>query len=282
MFGTALIVFREVLEAALVVSIVAAATRGLAGRSRIIGGGVAAGLAGALLVAAFADVISKLASGAGQELFNASVLLAAVCLISWHVLWMSRHGREMARELGAVSAAVRAGQKPPSALLLVVAIAILREGSEVVLFLYGLAAGGSSVTSLAAGSVIGLAIGMAAGAALYFGLVRIPPGRMFSATNGLLLLVAAGMAASAARFLIQADLLPSLASPLWDSSVIVANDSTVGRVLHALVGYDARPAGMQMLFFTVVILAVGTVMLVQRKASAGAAKPKSSPSPQLS
>src|ERR1700739_4728125 len=152
MFGTALIVFREVLEAALVVSIVAAATRGLAGRSRIIGGGIAAARAGALLVAAFADVISKLASGAGQELFNASVLLAAVSLISWHVLWMSRHGREMDRQLGDVSAAVRAGHEPPSALLMVLAIAILREGSEVVLFLYGLAAGGASVMSLTAGS----------------------------------------------------------------------------------------------------------------------------------
>src|SRR5579885_1086357 len=210
MLGTALIVFREVFEAALIVSIVAAATRGIAGRGRLLGGGVATGVLGAVLVALFAEAIASLASGMGQELFNAAVLFAAVVLIGWHVLWMSRHGREMAQQLGSVSAAVKSGAKPPSVLLLVSAIAILREGSEVVLFLYGLAAGGSSAASLAAGSVLGLAVGAAAGAALYFGLLRIPPGKMFSATNDLLTLVAAGMAATGTRFLIQADLLPAL------------------------------------------------------------------------
>lgn len=279
MFGTALIVFREVLEAALVVSIVAAATRGLAGRARTIGGGVTAGVLGALLVAACADSIQRLASGSGQELFNASVLFAAVAMIAWHVLWMSRHGRELSRHLGAVSAAVREGTRPPSALLVVVAIAILREGSEVVLFLYGLAAGGTGYTSLASGTALGIAIGGASGLALYFGLLRIPPSKMFSATNGLLLLVAAGMAANGARFLIQADWLPSLASPLWDSSRLVANGSALGRVLHALIGYDARPTGMQMLFFAAVIAAVGGAMLWQRRSRAIAPKapPKALP-----
>ncbi|MBL6750803.1 MAG: FTR1 family protein [Nevskia sp.] len=282
MFGTALIVFREVFEAALVVSIVAAATRGLPGRMRTIGGGVAAGVLGAVLVAAFAGVIANLASGVGQELFNASVLLAAVALISWHVLWMSRHGRELARHLGAVSAAVRAGTRPPSALLLVVAIAILREGSEVVLFIYGLAAGGSSAGSLAAGGLLGLAAGIAAGVALYSGLVRIQPHRMFSATNGLLLLVAAGMASTAAHFLVQADLLPALGSPLWDTSRLIANGSMPGQVLHALVGYDARPTGMQMIFFAAVLVAVGGAMQLLRRNGARPARPQAGMSPQPS
>jgi high-affinity iron transporter len=279
MFGTALIVFREVLEAALVVSIVAAATRGLPGRGRTIGGGVAAGVLGALLVAACAGSLQRLASGSGQELFNASVLFAAVAMISWHVLWMARHGRELSRQLGTVSAAVRAGMRPPSALLVVVAIAILREGSEVVLFLYGLAAGGTGYAGLVGGSLLGLVIGAGAGLALYFGLLRIPPGRMFSATNGLLLLVAAGMAATGARFLIQADWLPALASPLWDSSRLIANGSAAGRVLHALIGYDARPSGMQMLFFAAVIAALGGAMLWQRRSRGGAPQASAKPLP---
>ncbi|MBX6420838.1 MAG: FTR1 family protein [Nevskia sp.] len=279
MFGTALIVFREVLEAALVVSIVAAATRGLAGRARTIGSGVCAGVLGALLVAAGAGSIQRLASGSGQELFNASVLFVAVAMISWHVLWMSRHGRELSRHLGAVSAAVRQGSRPPSALVIVVAIAILREGSEVVLFLYGLAAGGTGYAGLVGGSLLGLAIGVAAGLALYFGLLRIPPGKMFSATNGLLLLIAAGMAATGARFLIQADWLPSLASPLWDSSRFIANGSAPGRVLHALIGYDARPSGMQMLFFAAVIATVGGAMLWQRRSHTAPPKAAAKPLP---
>jgi len=281
MFGTALIVFREVFEAALVVSIVAAATRGLAQRLRWISGGVVAGIIGAMLVALFADAIARFASGVGQELFDAGILFAAVGMISWHVLWMSAHGKAMARELGAVSAAVKSGSSPPSALLFVVAIAILREGSEIVLFLYSLSAGGASVPVLVAGSILGIAAGAAAGLALYLGLLRIPPGKMFSATNSLLVLVAAGMASQGAHFLIQADLLPTLGAPLWDSSVLVANGSVTGQALHALVGYDARPSGMQMLFFAVVLVGIGAAMLMQRRKKAPPAKMDRVASPQL-
>jgi High-affinity Fe2+/Pb2+ permease len=257
MFETALIVFREVLEAALVVSIVAAATRGIQDRARLLIGGIFAGVVGALLVALFAGEIASLASGTGQALFNAGVLLAAVVLISWHVLWMSRHGRETAQALTAVSQAVRDGSRAPNALAIVVAVAILREGSEIVLFVYGLAAGGVSIASLAAGGLLGVLGGAAAGLTLYLGLLRIPVGRMFSATNWLLLLVAAGMASQAGRFLLQADLLPSLGSQIWNTSWLVANGSAFGHVLHGLIGYDARPAGIQILLFALTLLGIG-------------------------
>lgn len=280
MLGTALIIFREIFEAALVVSIVAAATRGLASRVRWIGGGIAAGILGAVVVAAFADVIANFASGVGQEIFNASVLFAAAGMITWHVLWMSSHGKAMAKELGSVSAAVKSGARPPSALLFVVAIAILREGSEIVLFLYGLSAGGSSPATLVAGSALGFAAGVAAGLALYFGLLRIPPGKMFAATNWLLILVAAGMASQGAHFLIQADLLPALGSQLWNTSALVANGSMAGQTLHALIGYDARPSGMQILFFAAMISAITITMSLQRKPAATGGKAKHLTNPQ--
>lgn len=259
MFGTAIIVFREVLEAALVVSIVAAATRGLVGRGRLLVGGVITGIAGAVLVAAFAGEISQWASGSGQALFNAGVLFAATALIAWHVLWMSRHGRELAGALNAVGRAVRDGNRPPSALMAVVALAILREGSEVVLFLYGLAAGGTTALGLAAGSAAGVAAGVSAGLALYLGLLRIPPGRMFSATNWILLLVAAGMASQAGQFLVQANWLPSLGGQLWDTSRLISDGSPLGHLLHVLIGYDARPDGVQLVLFIATLVIVGVM-----------------------
>ncbi len=274
MLGTALIVFREIFEASLIVSIVAAATRGLSGRALWIGGGIAAGILGAVVVALFADVIASFASGVGQEIFNASVLFAAVGMISWHVLWMASHGKQMAQELGGVSAAVKAGSRPPSALLFVVSIAILREGSEVVLFLYGLAAGGSNASTLISGSLLGMVVGIGAGVALYLGLLRIPPHKMFAATNWLLILVAAGMASTGAHFLIQADLIPTLGAQLWDSSALVSNGSLAGQTLHALIGYDARPSGMQMLFFVAVILGIGLTMALRPKPAPRASSPK--------
>jgi high-affinity iron transporter len=72
MFGTALIVFREVLEAALIIGIVAAATRDIPGRSRYIWAGIGLGIFGSILVAGMAEAISGFAQGMGQEIFNAS------------------------------------------------------------------------------------------------------------------------------------------------------------------------------------------------------------------
>lgn len=251
MLGTALLVFREVLEAALIVTVVYAATRGVAGRGLWIGSGIVAGVAGALLVAAFASVIASAVSGIGQEVFNAGILLAAVVMIGWHAIWMARHGRELTTQMKAVGSDVSVGRKPLALLLMVVAVAVLREGSEAVLFVYAQVANGAESLSVAAGVVAGILGGVAMGLGLYLGLLRIPMRQFFTTTNWLLLLVAAGMAAQAAHFLIQADLLPALGARIWDTSALLSDHSVVGQSLHALIGYDARPAGIQLLFYVV-------------------------------
>jgi len=260
MLGTGLLVFREVLEAALIVSIVCAATRGVAGRGRWVGSGVGAGVLGAILVAAFANVIAAAISGIGQELFNASILLAAVVMIAWHAIWMASHGRELSAHMKSVGNAVQAGSRPLSALLIVVAIAVLREGSEVVLFLYGQAASGAGVAALTGGIALGVVGGVAVGFLLYFGLLGIPMRYFFSATNWLMLLLAAGLASQAAGFLIQADVLPALGNRIWDTSALLSNASLMGKTLHTLIGYDAQPAGMQIVFYAITAIAIGVGM----------------------
>jgi high-affinity iron transporter len=257
--GTALLVFREVLEAALIVSVVYAATRGVAGRGRWIGSGIAIGTLGAVFVAASAGVIASAVSGVGQEVFNASVLFAAVLMIGWHVVWMASHGRELSAQMKALGSDVSVGNKPLALLLIVVAVAVLREGSEAVLFVYAQAANGSDWLSLVGGVTAGILGGVAMGLALYLGLLRIPMRHFFTATNWLLLLVAAGMAAQAAHFLVQADLLPALGARVWDTSSLLSDRSLLGQTLHALIGYDARPAGIQLAFYVVTagLLALG-------------------------
>jgi high-affinity iron transporter len=265
MFGAALIVFREVLEAALIVGIVAAATRGIPGRSRWIWGGIALGLVGSMAVAGGAEAISRLAEGMGQEIFNAGILGLAVLMLAWHNIWMSSHGRELAANAKRIGAAVREGTTELSVVLAVIAIAILREGSETVLFLYGvMASGESSPLAMAAGGALGLAGGVAVGWLLFAGLLRIPLKWFFAATSFLVLLVAAGMAAHAARFLVQADVLPSLASPMWDTSAFVDNGSMAGKILQGLLGYDAQPSGMQVTFFFTVLAAIAVGMALAR------------------
>ncbi|MEO8747066.1 MAG: FTR1 family protein [Rhodanobacter sp.] len=261
MWGIALLVFREVLEAALIVTVVAAATRGVARRGMFIGGGIALGVVGALVVAAFASAITQAVSGVGQELFNAAVLFAAVLMIGWHVIWMSSHGREMAREMKELGGAVQAGSSSLAMLLAVVALAVLREGSEIVLFLTGMVAGGAD--GLFSGLAMGIVAGTAVGLALYFGLLRIPIRHFFTATNWMLVLLAAGLSSSAARYLVQANWLPEWGSQVWDSSWLLSNGSLPGNILHILIGYDARPSGIQLVFYgaVVLLLALGVKLI---------------------
>src|SRR5436190_22592877 len=95
MFGTALIVFREALEAALIIGIVSASTRDIPGRTRYVWAGVGLGILGSIVVAGMAEAISAFAQGMGQEIFNASVLGFAVVMLAWQHIWMFSHGRKI-------------------------------------------------------------------------------------------------------------------------------------------------------------------------------------------
>lgn len=268
MFGAGLIVFRESLEAALLIGIMAAATRGLAKRNLWIVIGISAGLIGSFVVAGLTEYIAQLANGGGQELFNAAILGIAVVMIGWHNIWMASHGAEMASKAKQVGADIRDGAQELSAIAIVVALAVLREGSETVLFLQGIA---SSEQSQADTVLIGGAFGLVAGAALgfviYAGLVRIPIRKLFAVTSALLVLVAAGLAGQMARFLIQGDWVPSLASPLWDSTNILPINSVLGSALHILIGYESRPSGTQVLFYMATVICIVVAASIVRRRS---------------
>jgi high-affinity iron transporter len=272
MLGAAIIVFREVLEAALIVGVVMAASAGALRRGFWVSCGIAGGVVGAGLVALFAAEIAAAVSGIGQELFNAAILLLAVGMLGWHNVWMSRHGRELAATARSVGDAVVSGTRPLYVLAVVVGLAVLREGSETVLFLYGIAAGGGlSAGSLLAGGALGLVGGVAMGAGLYLGLVHIPPRRLFIVTSWMVLLLAAGMAAQAAGYLVQADLLPPLGNAIWDTSSVLTEDSVLGKTLHTLIGYVSRPDGIQIVSYLVVLAGI---WLLTRAIGAPVSPPK--------
>ena len=256
MLGAAIIVFREVIEAGLIVGIVMAATRGVAGRGRWVSIGIIGGALGAAVVAMFANVISDAFQGAGQELFNASVLSAAVIMLMWHNAWMARHGREIADEMRRVGTAVSEGARPLTALAVVVGLAVLREGSEVVLFLYGIMVSGTSVSSMLAGSALGIVAGAAFTALTYFGLLAIPNRHIFSVTSWLIALLAAGMAAQAVHFLNNAGWLVAFDRTVWDTSWLLSEGSVLGRFFHALIGYTERPTEMQLMVYAATLLAM--------------------------
>lgn len=257
MLSAFIILFRETLEAALIVSIVMAASRGISGRGTAVALGVVAGLVGAAVLAAFAGELAGLFGGTGSEMFNAAALLLAVVMLGWHHIWMGRHGAELASESRSVGEAVRKGAKPISALGVICAVAVLREGSETVLFLYGISIDSSArAGSMLAGSLLGGAAAVALGLLIYFGLLRIPLRHVFKVTGIILVLIAAGLAAQAASLLVQAGRLPPLGYDLWDTSAILPQDSPVGFLLHILTGYVDRPMGIQLIAYGVTLVTI--------------------------
>jgi high-affinity iron transporter len=264
MLGALIIVFREVIEAGLIVGIVMAATRGVVGRGRWINIGIGGGVLGAALVAIFAGAISQAFQGSGQELFNASVLGIAVVMLMWHNAWMARHGREIAAEMRLVGAAVSEGARPLTALAIVVGLAVLREGSEVVLFLYGIFASGTSGSALLVGGLLGIAAGAAFTGLTYYGLLAIPSRYIFSVTSWLIALLAAGMAAQAAQFLNNAGTVVMLDRTIWDTSWLLSDGSIPGRLLHTLIGYTERPTEMQLVVYIGTLLAMFLLMRIAR------------------
>ena len=254
MLGALVIVFREVIEAGLIVGIVMAVTRGIPGRTSFIVGGLLAGLAGAALVALFARALSDAVEGAGQEVFNASILMLAVAMLTWHNVWMARHGREMADDLKAVGRAVSEGRRSLTALAIVVAVAVLREGSEVVLFLYGMVlAEKSAPGGVVLGGLIGLALGVGLSLLTAFGLLAIPVRHLFRVTTVLIAFMAAGMAAQSVAFLEQGDIVTAGSKTVWNTSAVLSDNGILGRMLHALFGYTAAPSQMQLAVYLCVL-----------------------------
>ncbi len=271
MFAAALIVFRESLEAALFVGIVAAATRELAGRARWLSGGVAMGVLGAVLLALGAEHIGGLFDGIGQDIVNIAVLSLslALAMLLWHCIWVSAHSREMVAQARQLGASVRQGQRTPWALVIAVALAVLREGAETVLFIGGALAGGSAVHpgEVALACAIGVLLGVGVGVAIYGGLARLPTQHVFATTNVLIAILAGSIASQLMKSLAQAGFIESGTSPLWDTSAALSPDSALGTLLHALVGYDARPSAAQLAsYLTVLLLIFAGTRLMRRSA----------------
>ncbi len=261
MSASAIIVFREVLEAALIISIIAAASKGILGYRRYVSFGVGAGLIGAIVVASFASGISGAFAGIGQELLNAAILFSAVLMLAWHNVWMAKHARQLTERLSALGNKVSSGELPLYVITIAVAMAVLREGSEVALFLYGIAAAGSAALDMLWGGLLGLIAGIGVSILMYRGLIAIPTKWLFNVTSWVILLLAAGLAASATGYLIQAGIVPSQA-PLWNTSDWLSEQSWLGQILHILIGYQARPTAAEITAYLIVLFTISSLMLL--------------------
>lgn len=258
MFPSALVIFREVLEIVLIVGIILAATKTIPGRLKYVLVGMAAGIFGAGVVAYFIDFISNLAEGTGQEIFNAGILTLASIFIGSTIIWMKNHACETKGNFKKLGDQVASGNVSYFMLSFVIALALLREGAEIVLFTYGALASGQSVASVLTGAIIGFTMGGALGTLLYVGLVRIPMQHFFRVTTGILAFLVAGMMSQAVGYLQSAGELEWFGHVVWNSSGLISDHSIVGQTLKILLGYTSQPTLLQIIIY---VLTLGVIIM---------------------
>ncbi|MCE3027321.1 iron uptake transporter permease EfeU [Salinicola sp. DM10] len=237
-----LIMLREGLEAALVVGIIATylhQTRRQAWMPAVwIGIFLAVALA--LLVGAGLQFASAEFPQRQQEFFEAVVGLLAVGMLTWMVLWMRRAAAGMKRELtSALDQAFRGGSHT-WALIGMVFLAVAREGLESIFFL--LAVFQQSTSSAAPlGALLGIAVAVIAGLAIYRGSLRLPLGHFFRVTGVFILLVAAGLLAGSVRALHEAGLWNHAQQVVFDLSNVLPLDTPLGSLFAGIFGYQPAP-----------------------------------------
>lgn len=255
------IVWRESVEALLVVGILYAwlkngdadARRGVP----YLWGGVAFGILAAIGLGAALVGFTEVLSGDAQDYFQTGMVLVACVLIVQMVLWMKRHGRTLKREM---EESLEKSTRDANwwGVTILVALAIAREGSETVIFLYGLGFGQSGHVD--ASQYFAVLIGLAL-AFLTFYLLQLG-GKIFSwrhffrITEIMLLFLGAGLFQTGVDKLIDKEILPTIVDQMWNSSAILDDSSTFGSLVATLTGYRAHPALMNLIAYAVYWLVV--------------------------
>lgn len=260
MLATTIIVFREFIEVALIIGIVMASTSLVKNRSYLVLLGLLAGVVGSCVMALFIVRLEEFMGDYGQEYLNIAVILCSMGIICWTILWMDKNGGNGYKGLKNSAATITNENK--ILLILLVALSVVREGSEIILFLYGVYLAGTSVESLFTGFGLGSVVGSFFGYAIYKGLLILPLKQIFHVTSIVLILLAASMAVQLANLLNQVDVLNDLAITVWDSSPILSESGIIGSGLHVLIGYTEQPTLLQLIFYIATLI---TISFVRKK-----------------
>jgi high-affinity iron transporter len=249
---------REGLEAALIIGIVYGALRKI-NRADLLPSvwwGFASAIMVSLLAAVLLNLVGAELEGPAEQLFEGFAMLLAAGILTWMIFWMSRHSRGIQAELevNVRQAAFKTGQ---GAIFALAFLAVAREGLELALFL--VAAGfGANATQVLSGSLLGLLGAAGLGWLLFTSTRRLSLKHFFTITNMLLILFAAGLVAHGVREFISLGWIPAMIQPVWDINPLLNEDSTVGVLLGALLGYNGDPSLTEVIayltFFAMLVL----------------------------
>ncbi len=266
MFQVATIIFRESLEISLLLGIIFATTRNIINSRIYILYGVIGGFVGASIFAFFTQTLSSSFFGLGDEIFDASIILLTAAIISWTIIWMKGYSGRIYRNMDELSSRINNKSASPIMLVLVVGTIILREGAEIILLIYSI----STTQKLAPqnyllGFGLGSLLGVVTGTGIYLGLIKFAGKYIFKISSTLLLFIAAGLAAQGAGILTSVGAITMYTDQIWDSSWLVTDYSLVGKMLNNIIGYTAKPNGMQLIFYVSTILLNIIAQINQKK-----------------
>jgi high-affinity iron transporter len=260
-----LISLREGIEAALIVSILLAYLKQIhkSDKQPLVWWGAGLAVVMSIVVGAVIFAVGAEFEGTAEQVFEGLVTLAAVGVLTWMIFWMRRQGARVKSELQErVDSALLTGGLALAALAF---IAVLREGIETALFIFaaakGTAVASSGVAAQLVGAALGLALAFVLGVLIYRGGIRMDLRTFFRVTGALLIVVAAGLFAFSLHELQEAGWLPMLAGTAWDVSAAFPDDSGLGGMLRALVGYQDAPTWLEVVGWLGYLLIVGGLFL---------------------
>jgi high-affinity iron transporter len=265
---------REGLEAALILGIVLGAVNKMNRpdlKPAIWWGAAAAGLASMLAALALRAIGAEF-EGTGEQIFEGTAMLLAAGVLTWMIFWMQRQSRSLKSdlEIDVQRAAQRGLQHGQGRALFALAfLAVGREGLELALFLFaaGLA---SDLMQTLAGAALGLAAAALLGWMLFASTRRLSLKRFFMVTNVLLILFAAGLVAHGVHEFNEAHIIPEVVEHVWDLNGILPEESGVGQVLAALLGYNGNPSLTEVLAYLLYFAALAVGLYRQPQLSAKA------------
>ena len=262
MFQIFVIFFREILEIAIVLGIINASTTHVKNRLIYITIGVTIAIFLSICLAIYSSYIFNKFEYA-QEILNASFLLVATFMLICTIVWMKQNSKNVIKNIESHSLKTLNSKWPMISLCILTTSIVLRESIEIVLFSYSvIMTSNESAINLVFGAIIGSVSAIIVGFLIQIGILALKSRYIFKVTSILLSLIAAGIAAQAANFLMAGEVIKSF-EPLWDTSGIVSSGSALGQILHVVVGYTPNPTLPEVAFY------LGTLSIIWFSAYSG-------------
>lgn len=269
MLKIAIIIFREFLEVSILLGIIFAATKNIRNRLFYITSGVMIGIVCSAILTFWARSLQHTFHENGDEIFDVAVMILTIILIGFSSLWMSNANRKIRSNVDNVICDLEQNIFSKIMLTLLIASTIFREGAEIVLYMITFVQAHKSDPGVnyILGFAIGAAGGTIAGIAIYYGLIKVATRYIFKICFTLLVFIAAGLAVQAAGILSSTGLVTSYHTVVWDSSWLISDYSIMGQFLKIMIGYKAKPSGLQIIAYLATLATLFGCAALQNKLS---------------